>query len=101
MPLNRAIRGIQTLKTKMMNLKIMTPRYKSYIIKRGIMTAKLNSLWTVLLLPICDQPGLRTTENNFALPSLAFFSSSSPSSPMPIAAAEIQALSVVPFGLAF
>ena len=44
---------------------------------------KLNSLWTVLLLPFCDQPGLRTTENNFAL----FFSSSSPSSPMPIAAA--------------
>ena len=28
---------------------------------------KLNSLWTVLLLPLCDQPGLRTTENNFAL----------------------------------
>ena len=28
---------------------------------------KLNSLWTVLLLPLCDQPGLRNTENNFAL----------------------------------
>ena len=28
---------------------------------------KLNSLWTVFLLPLCDQPGLRTTENNFAL----------------------------------
>ena len=28
---------------------------------------KLNSLWTVLLLPLCDQPGLQTTENNFAL----------------------------------
>ena len=33
---------------------------------------KLNSLWTVLLLPLCDQPGLRTTENNFALSFFRF-----------------------------
>ena len=28
---------------------------------------KLNGLWTVLFLPLCDQPGLRTSENNFVL----------------------------------
>ena len=28
---------------------------------------KLSRLWTVLLLPLCDQPGLWTTENNLAL----------------------------------
>ena len=28
---------------------------------------KLDSLCTVLFLPLCDQPKLQTTENNFAL----------------------------------
>ena len=39
--------------------------------------------WTVLLLPLCDQPGLRIPKTISHFPSLAFFSSSSPSSPMP------------------